>query len=175
MSNIPVHVILREFKHPAWTPVSVDGSAITSASADDYQALGVGSADKVVGGNTFKGDAGQMFTLSRRTTSADTIEDHSGDGDAVAQMRSVGFETPGPRTLSCVVPSGWVWLPAMIRTVFHDANKRPMTVRDTYATGKTVEQDFYVASFTDGIASKDVLKIEAELTPHGGATETGLA
>ena len=174
MPNIPVHSILREVKHPAWTPVSVDGSAITSASADDYQALGTGSADKVVGGNTFKGDAGQMFTLTGYTT-GDTIEDHSGDGDSVAQMRSVDFETPGNRTLSCVVPASWVWLPAMLHTIFRDANKRPLTIRDTYTTGATVVQEFYISSLSHPIAAKDVLKIEAELTPHGGATETGLA
>ena len=174
MSNIPVHSIVREIKHPAWTPVSVDGTAITGAMADDYQALGIGSADKDIGGNTFKGDAGQMFTLSGYNTT-DTIEDHSGDGDDAAQMRSVDFEVPGSRTLSCVVPAGWLWLPEMLHTIFRDANKRALTVRDTYATGKTVIQQFYISSLSHPIAAKDVLKIEAELTPHGKATETGLA
>ena len=174
MSNIPVSSIERDVKHPAWTPVSVDGTAVTGAMPDDYQPLGIGAADKTVGALVFKGDAGQMFTLSG-VNSADKIEDHSGDGDDVAQMRSVDFETPGSRTLSCVVPAGWGWVPALIRTVFHDAAKRPMTIRDTYSTGKTVSQQFLVASFTDPIAGADVLKIECELTPYGGATETGLA
>ena len=90
-------------------------------------------------------------------------------------MRSVDFEVPGTRTLSCVVPSAWTWVPAMLHTIFRDATKRPLTVRDTYASGKTVLQQFYISSLSHPIASKDVLKIEAELTPHGGATETGLA
>ena len=174
MSNIPVHVILREFKHPAWTPVSVDGTAITSASADDYQALGTGSADKVVGGNTFKGDAGQMFTLSGYNVAA-KYEDHTGDGDAFTQMRGVRHKTPGQRTLSCVVPKAWVWLPAMLHTIFNDAEERPMTIRDTYATGVTLEQEFGISNLSHPIAGKDVLKIEGELTPITGATETGLA
>ena len=118
--------------------MSVDGTApvvagsATAPAAGDFQPLGLGAADYVEGTGTdtvtYKGDAGQMFTLSGVNT-ADKIEDHSGDGDSVAQMRSVNFETPGPRTLSCVVPAGWTWVPALIRTVFRDANKRPMTIK----------------------------------------------
>ena len=40
-----------------------------------------------------------------------------------------------------------------------------MTIKDTYATGKTVEQAFYIASLSHPIEAKGVLKIEADLTP----------
>ena len=106
-----------KFKHPAWTPVSVDGSAITSASADDYQALGTGSADKVVGGNTFKGDAGQSVHVDRRHTTGDTIEDHSGDGDCRGANALGGLRDAGERARSrASCRPAWVWLPAMLRT-----------------------------------------------------------
>ena len=74
MSNIPVHGILRVLSHPAWTPVSVDGTAPVAAGSStapgmgDEQPVGLGSGDFVIGTSpntvTYKGDAGQMFTLS---------------------------------------------------------------------------------------------------------------
>ena len=57
MSNIPVHGVVRTAAHPAWTPVSVDGTVVTGATVGDAQAFGIGTADKDVGGNTFKGDS----------------------------------------------------------------------------------------------------------------------
>ena len=184
MSNIPVHGILREIKHPAWTPVSVDGAAPTTAgtatapAAGEYQPLGFGPGDYVVGTSpntvTYKGDSGQMFTLSGYNT-ADTFEDFTGDGDKVTQMRSVDQEVPGTRQLSCTVPAGWTWVPELLQTVFRDSLKRPMTIKDTYASGKTIEQEFGISGLSHPIAAKGVLKIEADLTPLGGATETGLS
>ena len=183
MSNIPVHGILRTISHPAWIPVSVDGTVplvagtATAPVAGDEQPLGIGSANFVIGMSpntiTYKGDSGQMFTLSGYNT-ADTIEDFTGDGDSVAQMRSVDLEVPGTRQLSCTVPADFTWVPAMLHTIFRDTAKRPLTLKDTYATGKTVEQSFYIASLSHPIEAKGVLKIEADLTPHGGATEAGL-
>ena len=184
MSNIPVHGILREIKHPAWTPVSVDGTVpatggtATAPAAGEYQPLGLGSADLVVGTSpntvTYKGDAGQMFTLSGYNKTKQ-IDDHTGDGDDTVQMRGVKLQIPGARQLSCVVPSGWTWVPELLSTVDNDSEERPMTIKDTYATGKTIEQAFYIASLSHPIEAKGVLKIEADLTPHGGATETGLS
>ena len=43
-------------------------------------------------------------------------------------MRSVEFEVPGPRQLSCIVPAGWEWVAKMFQTIFRDANKRPFTI-----------------------------------------------
>ena len=65
----------------------MDGSVITGATVGDDQAFGIGVADQAVGGNTFKGDSGQMITISGYNT-ADTIEDFTGDGDSATQMRS---------------------------------------------------------------------------------------
>ena len=90
MSNIPVHSIERTASHPAWLPVSVDGSVITGATIGDDQAFGIGTADKAVGGNTFKGDSGQMITMDGYNF-AKTNEDHTGDGDDAVQMRGVGL------------------------------------------------------------------------------------
>ena len=184
MSNIPVHGILREIKHAAWTPVSVDGTApvaagsSTAPAAGDYQPLGLGTGDFVVGTSpntvTYKGDGGQMFTLSGYNT-ADTFEDFTGDGDKVTQMRSVDQEVPGTRQLTCTVPAGWTWVPELLQTVFRDSAKRPMTIKDTYATGKTIEQEFGISGLSHPIAAKGVLRIEADLTPLDAATETGLA
>ena len=183
MSNIPVHRILREIKHPAWTPVNVDGTDPVTAgtamvAAGDFQPVGVGAGDFVVGTSpntiTYKGDAGQMLTLNGYNT-AFAQDDHTGDGDSVTQMRDIDLETPGARQLSCVAPSEFSWVPAFLQTVARDAMKRPMVIKDTYATGKTVEQSFNIGSLSHPIEAKGVLKVEADLTPHGGATETGLA
>ena len=73
MSNIPVAGVERTAAHPAWTPVSVDGSVVTGAMPGDPQPFGIGTADKVVGALTFLGDSGQMITISGYNT-ADTIE-----------------------------------------------------------------------------------------------------
>ena len=182
MSNIPVHGILREIKHPAWLPVSVDGTAPAVAGTGavaigDYQPVGVGSGDFVVGpvtnNVTYKGDSGQMFTLSGYNKTKQ-IDDHTGDGDDAVQMRGVKFQIPGARQLSCVVPAGWHWVPELLSTVDNDADERPMTIKDTYASGKTVEQEFLIASAVHSIEAKGVLKIEADLTPYDAATETGL-
>ena len=124
MSVIPVAGVERTASHPAWTPVSVDGSIITGATVGDDQAFGIGVADQAVGGNTFKGDSGQMITISGYNT-ADTIEDFTGDGDSATQMRSVDLEVPGTRQLSFTVPAGWEWMAKFFQTVFRDANKRP--------------------------------------------------
>ena len=184
MSNIPVHRILREIKHPAWIPVNVDGTApavlgtATAPVLGDFQPVGIGAADYVIGMSpntlTYMGDAGQMLTLNGYNT-AFTQEDHTGDGDSVIQMRDIDLETPGVRQLSCVAPSGFTWVPAFLHTVARDAMKRPMVIKDTYATGKSVEQSFNIAALSHPIEAKGVLKIEADLTPHGGATETGLS
>ena len=183
MSNIPVHRIARVVSHPAWTPVNVDGTAPTPAGTSmapgmgDEQPIGIGSAGLVIGTSpntlTYKGDAGQMLTLNGYNT-AFTQEDHTGDGDSVIQMRDIDLETPGVRQLSCIAPKDFTWVPAFLHTVARDADKRPLTLKDTYATGKTVEQAFYIASLGHPIEAKGVLKIEADLTPHGAATEAGL-
>ena len=174
MSIIPVHSIERTASHPAWTPVSVDGSVVTGATVGDPQAFGIGTADKDVGGNTFKGDSGQMITISGYNF-AKTNEDHTGDGDDAVQMRGVGLQVPGTRQLSCIVPVGWEWMAKFLQTVANDATERPMTIVDTYATGVLVSQQFLIASLSHPIEAKGVLKIEADLTPYGAATETGLA
>ena len=141
MSNIPVHSIERTASHPAWTPVSVDGSVVTGATVGDPQAFGIGTADKDVGGNTFKGDSGQMITLDGYNFTK-TNEDHTGDGDDAVQMRGVGLQVPGARKISCIVPAGWEWMAKFLQTVANDANERPMTITDTYATGASVSQQF---------------------------------
>ena len=183
MSNIPVHGIRRVLSHPAWTPVNVDGTVPTVAGTatapgpGDEQPVGVGAGSFVTGTSpniiTYKGDSGQMFTLSGYNKTKQ-IDDHTGDGDDTVQMRGVKLQIPGSRQLSCIVPAGWTWVPAFLSTVDNDADERPMVIKDTYATGKTVEQSFYIASLSHPIESKGVLKIEADLTPHGGATEAGL-
>ena len=94
MSNIPVNKVERTASHPAWLPVNVDGSVITGATIGDAQAFGIGTADKAVGGNTFKGDSGQMITLDGYNFTK-TNEDHTGDGDDAVQMR--GVNPPGAR------------------------------------------------------------------------------
>ena len=104
-SNIPVSSVERTASHPAWTPVSVDGTAVTGAVAGGVQPFGIGVADKDVGGNTFLGDSGQMIMISGYNT-ADDIRDHTGDGDSAEQMRSVNYEKPGGRKLSFVAASG---------------------------------------------------------------------
>ena len=69
MSNIPVHGVERTASHPAWIPVSVDGTAPTdggtATAVGDPQPFGVGSAPFITGTtpniHTFKGDDGQMI------------------------------------------------------------------------------------------------------------------
>ena len=86
------------------------------------QAFGIGTADKAVGGNTFKGDSGQMITMDGYNF-AKTNEDHTGDGDDAVQMRGVGTcRCLALGKLSCVVPSSWSWIPAMLHTVAYDAD-----------------------------------------------------
>ena len=132
MSNIPVAKVERTASHPAWTPVSVDGSVITGAMLGDAQAFGIGTADKAVGGNTFQGrlrpdDHHQRLRHGRHD------EDTRATETTRTQMRSVDFEVPGARQLSFVVPTGWEWMAKFFQTVFRDAAKRPMTIVDTYA------------------------------------------
>ena len=174
MSVIPVAGVERTASHPAWTPVSVDGSVVTGAAVGDPQAFGIGTADKDVGGNTFKGDSGQMITISGYNF-AKTNEDHSGDGDDAQQMRGVGFQVPGSRQLSFVVPASWEWMAKFFQTVANDAAERPMTIVDTYATGASVSQQFLIDNMSHPIEAKGVLKMEVDLTPYGAGTETGLA
>ena len=50
-----------------------------------------------------------------------------------------------------------------------------MTITDTYATGASVSQQFLIGGVGHPIEATGVLKIEADLTPYGAATETGLA
>ena len=87
MSNIPVSKVERTASHPAWTPVSVDGTARSPAR---WQAVSSHSASawptRTLAGLTFLGDSGQMITISGYNTAA-TIEDHTGDGDSAVQMR----------------------------------------------------------------------------------------
>ena len=106
MSNIPVAEVERTASHPAWTPVSVDGSVITGATVGDAQAFGIGVADKDVGGNTFKGDSGQMITISGYNTAA-TIADHTGDGDSAVQMRDIGSRSSRYKA-DVMRRAGWV-------------------------------------------------------------------
>ena len=174
MSSIPVSKVERTASHPAWTPVSVDGTVVTGAVPGDPQPFGVGVADKVVGALTFKGDSGQMITIDGYNFTKKN-EDHTGDGDDAVQMRGVGFQMPGTRKLSCVVPAGWEWVPRLLHTVANDANERPMTITDTYATGASVSQQFLIGGVGHPIEATGVLKIEADLTPYGAGTETGLA
>ena len=182
MSNIPVHELTREVRHAAWTPVNPDGTTPALAgsgsnAANDWQPFGTGSGGFVRGTSpntvTFTGDDGQMMTISGYATQ-DTIEDHTGDGDEAVQMRSVELEVPQARQMSLIVPATWQWMAKFLQTVFRDAMKRPMEIRDTYATGVTVVQKFLVGSLSHPIAAKGVLRIEADLTPYDKATETGL-
>ena len=62
-----------------------------------------------------------------------------------------------------------------LQTVFRDSMKRPMKITDVYATGVMVSQEFLIATLSHPIEAKGVLKIEADLTPYGAATETDLA
>ena len=186
MSNIPVNGILREVRHPAWTPVNVDGTSPTLSgtstnAAGDWQPIGIGR--ELVQGTspntkTWKGDAGQMMTLSGYSTQ-DTISDDSGDGDDAAQMRSHDFEMPQTRALSCIVPATWQWLPRFLTTAFRDAMKRPIELREThYMSGtRTVRttQQFLVETIPQVIESKSVLKIDGvTLQPFDRATEEGM-
>ena len=122
MSNIPVHGVVRTASHPAWTPVNV----LTGQHLHGWRArrrllllealsrfgVGLGSASvhrhDARTSITFKGDDGQMITISWLQYRRHHRGFHSGDGDSAAtQMRSVDFEVPGTRQLSCVVPVGW--------------------------------------------------------------------
>ena len=143
MSNIPVHQILREVRHLAWTPVNPDGTtpelagAAVAPAANDWQPIGYGrdlvkvgsaAADTV----TWRGDLGQMLTLSGYST-MDTIVDHTGDGDDAVQRRSVEFEDPQSRTLSFIAPAGFQWLARFLTLCFRDGPpKRPFELRETH-------------------------------------------
>ena len=63
----------------------------------------------------------------------------------------------------------------MLHTVAYDSDERPMTITDTYATGVSVISEVSHQQSGHPIEAKGVLKIEADLTPYGAATETGLA
>ena len=121
MSNIPVSKVERTAAHPAWTPVSVDGTAVSGATVGDPQAFGIGTADKDVGGNTFKGDSGQMITISgynfaenqSRITRVTGIRARADEG-------RMGFEVPGYAGScrlhrSCL---GGTWMAKLLHTIF---------------------------------------------------------
>ena len=64
----------------------------------------------------------------------------------------------------------------MLQTVANDPTERPMVITDTYDYGGlSVSQQFLIGGVGHPIEAKGVLKIEADLTPYGAATETGLA
>ena len=182
MSSIAVHQILREVRHPAWTPENPDGTAPTAVgtsvvAANGWQPVGTGEADFMQGDSTnhllFDGDAGQMFTISGHNTGY-TQNDVTGDGDDVVQMDDFDVEVPGTRSLSAIQPTKLGWLSKFLHTVANDAMRRPMEVRDTYETGKTVQQAYWISNLAAPTEAKGVLRIEADLTPKGKATETGL-
>ena len=156
MSNIPVHSIFREVRHPAWTPINPDGTtpAGTAPVANGWQPIGHGR-EFIAAGTTWKGDAGQMMTLSGYATQ-DTVVDHSGDGDNAQQMRSVDFEVPQTRSLSFIVPATWQWLARFLWTVFRDATKRPLELRETHfsivaATAAVNNTGGYAAAFAGAL------------------------
>ena len=141
MSNIPVHQILREVRHLAWTPVNPDGTtpallgSAVAPAPNDWQPIGYGR--EIVRGTapnttTWKGELGQMLTLSGYNT-MDTIVDHTGDGDDAVQRRSVEFEDPQSRTLSFIAPAGFQWLARFLTLCFRDGPpKRPFELRETH-------------------------------------------
>ena len=182
MSSIPVHKLLREVRHAAWTPENPDGTPPTTmgtstVDANGWQPVGIGTEDFVQGDMTnnltFDGDAGQMFTIGPHNTGY-TQSDVTGDGDDVQQMDDFDVKVPGTRSLSCIQPVGLGWVLKFLFTVANDAMRRPMEVRDTLETGKTIQQSYWISNLALPTEAKGVLRVEADLTPKGAATETGL-
>ena len=150
MSSIPVHKILREVRHAAWTPENPDGTAPAEAGSstvapNGWQPVGTGEGDYVQGDATnfltFDGDSGQMFTIGPHNTGF-TQSDVTGDGDDAVQMDDFDVKVPGTRSLSCIQPVGLGWVLKFLLTVANDAMRRPMEVRDTLETGKTIQQSY---------------------------------
>ena len=185
MSSIRTSSLVREVRHPLWTPQNYDGSSPILAgtetnAANDWQPLGVGKDPMVIGASpntkTFKADAGSKFILSG-FSKKDTIEDDTGDGDDAVQMRSRVFTVPGGRQASFIVPATWTWLAQFLATVYDDpyvTGKRPFDLRETryavaaaagtvdlgagYAAGYEGE---IVATGIDDIAVGDLVSIDS--------------
>ena len=138
--SIPTHALRREIRHPAHTPVCFDGSSpiltgTGSNGLNDWQPIGVGDADYLDGASPnqrrFKADAGSKMIISGYST-GETIEDDTGDGDDSLQMRDRSFRVPGGRSISFIVPKGWVWLAPFLNLCKNDrAPKRPFELRET--------------------------------------------
>ena len=173
ITGLLVSQVLLDIRHPAWRPVNPDGSSPALAGTGsnalfDWQPVAIGVADRVVGAGantvTYRPDAGLAVMLSAYGT-GDTIEDHSGDGDSIAQMVSHRFEVPKERTLDFDWTSRGKFLERLIWTVFDDPTKRPLEVRETYvdlpASGATLVNGAKAAGdetvTVDGVGNADIV------------------
>ena len=140
-AGLIVHQVMLEIRHPAWRPINPDGSSPVVAGTgvaglNDWQPLAFGQAPKVVGAGvntvTYRPDNGLKVMLTPFGT-GDLIEDHTGDGDTVAQMASHEFETLKNRTLSFDWTARGKWIESLVWRVFDDRNpKRPLEIRETW-------------------------------------------
>ena len=130
-------------------------------------------ADQAVGGNTFKGDSGQMITISGYNT-ADTIADFTGDGDerdtdALSRSRSARHEAALVHRPSRMGVDG---------EVFSDGVPGRYEAPDDYRGHLRhrcigFSQQFLIASLSHPIEAKGVLKMEVDLTPYGAGDRDG--
>ena len=187
-TGLIVHQVVLEIRHPAWRPVNPDGSSPVvagtgAAGLNDWQPLAFGVAPKVVGGGvntvTYRPDNGLKVMLTPFGT-GDLIEDHTGDGDTVAQMVSHEFETLKNRTLSFDWTTRGKWIESLIWRVFDDRNpKRPLEIRETWvdepaAVAAVNKVGGYAAAFAgvmlaDGagladMAVEDLVTLDASVT-----------
>ena len=166
MSNkILTHQLVREVRHPAWTPTNPDGTTpvlggTATNGPNDWQPIAFGKGDMVTGATpntkTFRADKGHMVAVSGYSEQ-DTIEDHSGDGDDAQQMRSVDFEVPQSRTITAICERGYRYISAFLTVVRRDPTRRPMELRETY----------FEVSASGTIAVDGAVTASAEVTIDG--------
>ena len=162
-TGLLVRQVLLDIRHPAWTPVNPDGStpvlAGTGAVAPNgWQPIATGQAGRVDGVSpntvTYRGDNGLMVKLSPFDTQ-DKIEDHTGDGDSVAQMVSHRFETLQNRTLSFDWDVRVKWIPRFVWAVFDDPTKRPFEIRERFVALTAVSAAVNLtAGYAAGVSGK---------------------
>ena len=131
VTPIPVSSVGITLAHPAWTPEDEDGTAVSGASAGDAQSF----VDVEGAGFLLDGESGFDEPSVETTSIVSAGEQHSASKYRVSPARNVNW----------VSPTGLnAWVQKYFETVHNDANRRPGTIVETFATGQTNTTPFIV-------------------------------
>ena len=128
---IPVSGITIELSHPAWTPEDETGTAIAGASAGDPQEF----ATVEGAGFLLDGESGFEEPSIEATSIVSEGEQHSASK----------YRVSGPRNVTWITPATFNrWLTKYFETVHNDANRRPGTLVETFATDQVNTTTFVI-------------------------------